>query len=135
MVALMKILFLHLSDLHIGQSENIEIRKIDKLVDSLNILQGFDECIIICSGDLASRGYENDYKNVRYLFGNLISKIREKFCKGKFLTFLLVPGNHDADFTNAKRTGETIQQYYNENKICLLYTSPSPRDGLLSRMP
>ena len=23
----------------------------------------------------------------------------------------------------------------NENKICLLYTSPSPRDGLLSRMP
>ena len=22
-----------------------------------------------------------------------------------------------------------------ENKICLLYTSPSPRDGLLSRMP
>ena len=28
--------------------------------------------------------------------------------------------------------------YYNvrgEGKICLLYTSPSPRDGLLSRMP
>ena len=23
----------------------------------------------------------------------------------------------------------------NNNKICLLYTSPSPRDGLLSRMP
>ena len=22
-----------------------------------------------------------------------------------------------------------------ENKVCLLYTSPSPRDGLLSRMP
>ena len=24
---------------------------------------------------------------------------------------------------------------YNQIKICLLYTSPSPRDGLLSRMP
>ena len=23
----------------------------------------------------------------------------------------------------------------NKSKICLLYTSPSPRDGLLSRMP
>ena len=23
----------------------------------------------------------------------------------------------------------------NKNSICLLYTSPSPRDGLLSRMP
>ena len=25
--------------------------------------------------------------------------------------------------------------YLNRNMICLLYTSPSPRDGLLSRMP
>ena len=24
---------------------------------------------------------------------------------------------------------------YNQSNICLLYTSPSPRDGLLSRMP
>ena len=24
---------------------------------------------------------------------------------------------------------------YNKSKNCLLYTSPSPRDGLLSRMP
>ena len=24
---------------------------------------------------------------------------------------------------------------FNQSKICLLYTSPSPRDGLLSRMP
>ena len=24
---------------------------------------------------------------------------------------------------------------FNEHKTCLLYTSPSPRDGLLSRMP
>ena len=28
----------------------------------------------------------------------------------------------------------TIQLFIN-NKLCLLYTSPSPRDGLLSRMP
>ena len=28
--------------------------------------------------------------------------------------------------------GGSLEQY---NRICLLYTSPSPRDGLLSRMP
>ena len=30
-----------------------------------------------------------------------------------------------------------IKQYYNKHRLegCLLYTSPSPRDGLLSRMP
>ena len=27
------------------------------------------------------------------------------------------------------------QPFIIENKACLLYTSPSPRDGLLSRMP
>ena len=32
-----------------------------------------------------------------------------------------------------KRTAESIQKRL--DKICLLYTSPSPRDGLLSRMP
>ena len=29
----------------------------------------------------------------------------------------------------------TELQYYQHNSNCLLYTSPSPRDGLLSRMP
>ena len=31
------------------------------------------------------------------------------------------------------RLAEIVEQYL--NKGCLLYTSPSPRDGLLSRMP
>ena len=28
-----------------------------------------------------------------------------------------------------------LDPYFNEVRDCLLYTSPSPRDGLLSRMP
>ena len=31
--------------------------------------------------------------------------------------------------------GETLWQVAERNGTCLLYTSPSPRDGLLSRMP
>ncbi|MHB8125553.1 MAG: metallophosphoesterase family protein [Desulfitobacteriaceae bacterium] len=113
----MKILFLHLSDLHIKQNEHIEIHKIDKLVDALNIVQGFDECIIICSGDLASSGGANDYKQVRFLFGRLFSKIREKLSYKKYLNFLLVPGNHDASFVNVKRTCDDIQQYYEKSEV------------------
>ena len=30
---------------------------------------------------------------------------------------------------------EITSSHANESSICLLYTSPSPRDGLLSRMP
>ena len=39
-----------------------------------------------------------------------------------------VPVNH------RPRT-EGVSKYNNFNRACLLYTSPSPRDGLLSRMP
>ena len=31
--------------------------------------------------------------------------------------------------------GGMAETYWGKNKGCLLYTSPSPRDGLLSRMP
>ena len=34
-----------------------------------------------------------------------------------------------------KSDQETIDSGAEQSKVCLLYTSPSPRDGLLSRMP
>ena len=37
-------------------------------------------------------------------------------------------------FATAKERKELIADYHRPN-TCLLYTSPSPRDGLLSRMP
>ena len=33
------------------------------------------------------------------------------------------------------RLREIPFEFNGQNKVCLLYTSPSPRDGLLSRMP
>ena len=36
--------------------------------------------------------------------------------------------------TEISKTDSITQEVYN-SYICLLYTSPSPRDGLLSRMP
>ena len=37
-----------------------------------------------------------------------------------------------AEATKLYVEGSKVEQYY---WVCLLYTSPSPRDGLLSRMP
>ena len=47
-------------------------------------------------------------------------------------------GNNDirSGFNRAKLSWYTIDPiFYGSRKPCLLYTSPSPRDGLLSRMP
>ena len=41
---------------------------------------------------------------------------------------------HEREIAIKFKLGEIVQADY-EPGICLLYTSPSPRDGLLSRMP
>src|SRR5680860_1034990 len=41
----------------------------------------------------------------------------------------------DVDPKAAKRLDEIAKAMKGATKLCLLYTSPSPRDGLLSRMP
>ena len=42
----------------------------------------------------------------------------------------------DAAAKNGMVTGEAMSQMgAMRDRFCLLYTSPSPRDGLLSRMP
>ena len=34
-----------------------------------------------------------------------------------------------------KQSGKPVESEFLLDNVCLLYTSPSPRDGLLSRMP
>ena len=40
-----------------------------------------------------------------------------------------------AEFVTRQLSGTQVCRMHGEARICLLYTSPSPRDGLLSRMP
>ncbi|MBN7576855.1 metallophosphoesterase [Clostridium beijerinckii] len=113
----MKILFLHLSDIHITDKANIEPKKIDGIISALEMIKNFDECVIICSGDLTNRSKVNEYKNIKRLLGSILHRIKESYLKDKFIKLLLVPGNHDADFEGITRTGIDIQKYYKDNKI------------------
>ena len=71
-------------------------------------------------------------------------KIQNK-AKDDFLSFVkcmwpdFIEGSHHrhiADKFNKLATGEITRLIVNmPPRACLLYTSPSPRDGLLSRMP
>ena len=67
-----------------------------------------------------------------------IVKIYEQFFKDKTDGFLVEIGVGEVlDWTKMgfhSSTGSGEKGYVNANS-CLLYTSPSPRDGLLSRMP
>ena len=63
-----------------------------------------------------------------------VEELKEKITDEKSVS------NKDiVDFINEKDLSKKelaeIYEILHENNICLLYTSPSPRDGLLSRMP
>ena len=57
----------------------------------------------------------------------------EKFL-GKDFKVLASVG-HVRDLMSSSRKGIDVENNYEPVWSCLLYTSPSPRDGLLSRMP
>ena len=95
--------------------------------------------------------YENEYKSKPYsilvtgatgFVGNrLISGLVEKGYKVKAISRKNLPSKENVKFVQADAFD--IHSLSNAMKgtevafylLCLLYTSPSPRDGLLSRMP
>ena len=49
--------------------------------------------------------------------------------------YSVLPVNGNGDFTHDRNDGTATRVNKDGYIDCLLYTSPSPRDGLLSRMP
>ena len=74
----MKIMFLHISDLHIQGCTKISITKIKKMVNSLNSFDEIDKIFVVCSGDLANAGNKKDYQSVDYFFRQLLRELKKK---------------------------------------------------------
>jgi len=108
----MKILFLHLSDLHIKEifQDNIKIDKIIKAVKSLGAANIY---IPICSGDLAYSGKEKEYENVKNFLDTLLEGLEKN--EMKVINTYLVPGNHDMLFPENARGSADILDYYKNN--------------------
>lgn len=112
----MKIAILHLSDFHVYAGEYFLKEKIEKFLESLNIIGRVDEYVIVFSGDLANSGKTNEYKSSRNIIGRIISGIKDKH-NNKFIDLLMIPGNHDLTLTDESRKGSDIQEAYNTNSI------------------
>ena len=76
-----------------------------------------------------------EFDNISLAYGNrlILDNINFKINEGQIFGMLGPNGVGKSTIFNLI-TG-LINPKFGKIKICLLYTSPSPRDGLLSRMP
>ena len=61
-----------------------------------------------------------------------VKKLSSKYLMNSWTNIPHVTNHDEADITELEEFRTTLTDIYTG---CLLYTSPSPRDGLLSRMP
>lgn len=113
----MKVLFLHLSDVHFKDNTFYSEKIINAQVQALNSISPFDKCFIMFSGDLTFSGQSNEYKKAGSYMGKLWKKICEKFSMYGNVYTRVVPGNHDINFHGESRDRTSIKSMINEGKI------------------
>ncbi|WP_164473164.1 metallophosphoesterase [Clostridium sp. E02] len=106
----MKLLILHLSDIHLRNREDAFKIDVDKMVQGLNSIGPADECLIAISGDLAFSGCNKEYRIMSSLLGAIIKKLVQKKFPNKHIHICCVPGNHDIDFDKIARGFDEINE-------------------------
>lgn len=110
----MKILFLHLSDLHIKNSSSYSDFHIKKMIDSLRVAGSFDKMIIIFSGDIAFSGDRAQYNVANGIINKISTELsRQKMYCGE-IEVVCVPGNHDIQYETPARTAQELNQIFSE---------------------
>lgn len=113
----MKILFLHLSDSHFREDTKFSDININAIVNSLQDMGDFDECVLVFSGDIVQSGEINQYKTAGNFIGTLVNRIKQGFLIGARIPTLIVPGNHDNLVGNSSRNLDEIKGYYLSGKV------------------
>lgn len=103
----MKVSILHLSDIHFSLIRNNPILDLTEAIASAISGQPYgDNIIIVVSGDIAFSGRKEEYDIASSFFEDLQLKIDERT---KILpSLIIVPGNHDCDFTLNDQTREIV---------------------------
>ena len=110
----MKILFLHLSDLHIKSDKAYCEFQIKKIIDSLRTAGSFDRLLFVLSGDIAFSGEREQYRVANGILNKMSIELKKKNIYTSPIETVCVPGNHDIQFENPPRTAEELNQIYTD---------------------
>lgn len=97
----MKILFLHLSDLHLSNPLEINKTAVNEIADSLSpqCIGSVNKIVVLITGDIAHSGKTTEYNAFIDFKALLIAALKEKVLPEVFIDIFFVPGNHDIDYT------------------------------------
>lgn len=105
----MKILFLHISDLHFDQKKLLYEFQTKKILDTLNSVGPFDRLVIIISGDITKSGEQSQFKNAFKIVGSIIRNAKVQCKYYGHIDVLCVPGNHDINHEGNCLSSEKLQ--------------------------
>ncbi len=111
----MKLALIQLSDIHFkkDRSKNFLSTKLEKIIQSINSnLHEVDKTIIIMSGDTAFSGINEEYEVALDFYSTLLDGL-----KSTDIEFLLIPGNHDCDFSQEYPVREMLKSNSDFNKF------------------
>src|ERR1035437_6635764 len=116
----MRILLIHLSDLHIGSSDDPVLSRTDAICDAVQNLEYEPKAvIIIVSGDVAFSGQEMEYlaageflERIRWALSTRLHS-RSSNVPLVILT-AAVPGNHDCNFTSDQQARNRSEEHTSE---------------------
>lgn len=114
----MCVLIIHLSDIHIENEEDLILKETQKIVDaivSVTYSKDLTDCIVIVSGDIANKGYEEQYIHAMGFFEDIELKLTSRLKKVKY-HFIAVPGNHDCDFLSDQSVRNIILENIEKNQ-------------------
>lgn len=120
----MKILILHLSDIHIRDSKDINNENIFAIANALEEVKPFSKVWLFVSGDIAFSGEKKQYDAANEMIKNIIKTIKQKY-NIKWVELFVVPGNHDMNLSDDIGHNEI------QKKIRLGITEKDIQDELL----
>ena len=103
----MKILFIHLSDLHFLETTSLSPDYLEKLASAAFSFSSISDYVyLIFSGDLTNRGKEMEFTAFSNFSISLIEQLQKKF--GDIIEIISVPGNHDCDLEKSDAIREQL---------------------------
>ncbi|MED5015867.1 metallophosphoesterase [Paenibacillus chibensis] len=92
----------HLTDIHLSitQQNSIFEKKKELISAIISELRNSNHSIIIISGDIANFGLIEEYEDLAFPFFSDIKDLIQNELKNIIVEFILIPGNHDCNFTN-----------------------------------